>query len=79
VTLAPITLVGADVDEDGVVDRADVALVIANFGLTRPPADSARDLNGDLVVNIYDLALSAPMVSRKGLSSPSSHSVEPSS
>ena len=37
--------------------QADVALVIENFGLTVPPAASAADVNGDQVVNIYDLAL----------------------
>ena len=57
VVLAPIKLIGGDADGNGVVDAADVALVLENFGRTVPPAAVAADLNGDRVVNIFDLVL----------------------
>ena len=59
VTLAPVRLAPGDVGENGIVERADVTLVIENFGLTVPPAPSAADLNGDDMVNIYDLVIAS--------------------
>ena len=57
VTLAPVRLTPGDVGENGIVERSDVTLVIENFGLTVPPAPSVADLNGDGMVNIYDLVI----------------------
>ncbi|MBW4437248.1 MAG: hypothetical protein KME04_08945 [Pleurocapsa minor GSE-CHR-MK-17-07R] len=56
-TLPAVTLTGGDADENGVVDGADVALVMAQFGVAMPAVASHADLNGDQVVNIYDLAI----------------------
>lgn len=38
------------------VDVLDLALVAAAFN-TRPPINPAADLNGDGIVNIFDLAM----------------------
>lgn len=44
-----------DVNQDGVIDTDDLAIVVANFG--PPPFDQPRaDLNGDGVADILDLA-----------------------
>lgn len=56
-TLPAVTLTGGDADENGVVDGADVALVMAQFGVAMPAVAGHADLNGDQVVNIYDLAI----------------------
>ncbi len=54
--LPTANLPGGDVDENMIIDMADAILVSQSFGLT-PPLTAAADLNGDGVVNIYDLAL----------------------
>lgn len=51
-----VTLLVGDVDANGVINTADAMLITQNFGLADPMPESA-DLNGDGVVNIYDLAL----------------------
>ena len=48
-----------DVNEDGVVDIRDLALVAGRLGKT---AENRADVNGDSVVNILDLALVAGMM-----------------
>lgn len=58
--LVPISKPG-DLNGDGVVDCADLAIVRAHFGQTSasPSWDPRADINGDGVVNIYDLTLEA--------------------
>lgn len=45
-----------DLDGDGDVDLADLALMLANYGCVGPPP-CVGDINGDGVVNLIDLAL----------------------
>lgn len=56
-TSIPTVRLEGDADGNGRVDEADVALVMENFGWAVPLAAAEADLNGDQVVNIYDLAL----------------------
>ncbi|TVQ60762.1 MAG: hypothetical protein EA379_07635 [Phycisphaerales bacterium] len=51
--LDPLPLVG-DINGDGVVDQADVQVLMDNFGSTDFPA---ADLNNDGVVDFYDLQI----------------------
>lgn len=46
-----------DIDDNGVIDMADVTLVGANFGTSVVPEISHVDLNGDGWINISDLTL----------------------
>ena len=48
--------VAADINNDGVVNIIDLALVASNFGKS---GQNSADVNGDGVVNIVDLTLVA--------------------
>ncbi|TVQ61197.1 MAG: hypothetical protein EA379_06770 [Phycisphaerales bacterium] len=50
-----IRIVPGDANGDGVVDFADLSIVLASFGMSG--ADLQGDLNGDGVVDFQDLAL----------------------
>ncbi len=54
----PLTRVVGDVDGDGVVGCADLAIVKVSFGKRagQPGFDPRADVNGDRVVNVIDLA-----------------------
>ncbi|MFY1828260.1 dockerin type I domain-containing protein [Myxococcus fulvus] len=51
----PLPIPG-DTDGDGCVDSRDHAFVLANYGLSVPPASPAADFNGDKVVDFIDYA-----------------------
>ena len=46
-----------DLNGDGIVDLADLSIVLAHFGETGAPGETAGDVNGDGVVDLSDLAL----------------------
>ncbi len=52
----------ADVNDDGRVDEVDLKLVARNLGIS-PPADIGADVDGNLVVDVYDLAFVARYLS----------------
>ena len=52
----PVAPECADATGDGLVDLADLNLVLSNFGLT-VPAGTSGDVNGDTLVNLQDLNL----------------------
>ena len=52
--VSPPPLCPADLNGDGVVDAADLAMLLGSWG---PCRDCPADLNGDGVVNAADLAL----------------------
>jgi N-acetylneuraminic acid mutarotase len=56
-TLPDTVLKGGDANNDGAINIGDATLVAANFGLQVPPADVRADINGDVKVNIQDLAI----------------------
>ena len=58
VALQPTGAIPGDVNDDGKVDCADVAIVKAAFGsrLGQPGFDPRADVNNDNVVNVLDLA-----------------------
>ena len=47
----------ADINQDGVVDPMDLALLLGSWGACPPRADCPADLNGDETVDPMDLAL----------------------
>lgn len=53
VELCRYIMVGGDLNNDGIIDIADLALCAANFGGPGPEGD----VNADGIVNIYDLVL----------------------
>lgn len=55
--LTGVYLFAGDINQDGIVDSADVATVIANLGKTTPPAIQKADLNFDNVVDSQDYSL----------------------
>ncbi len=57
-TLLPdVTLLGGNAIQDDTIDILDLAKVVTNFNASVPPADSEADINGDGLVDIYDLVL----------------------
>ena len=52
-TLTEVTLLGGDVDGNGIIDAADLKAIGDAFNT----ADSNADINGDGIVDIYDLVL----------------------
>lgn len=64
--LPAIKLTGGDVDSNAVIDAADTDLIIRNYGLTVPPAPPAADLNGDGIVNLFDLTLVSAKINQIG-------------
>jgi hypothetical protein len=46
-----------DVNSDGVVDLADLAVVLSNFGMTGGASHADGDVNGDTNVDLADLAV----------------------
>ena len=52
-------LVYGDTNQDNCVNTIDYNLVIANYGLTVPPAPSAADINGDGMVDFNDYSIIA--------------------
>jgi hypothetical protein len=54
-----VTMIAVDVNGDGVVNCADVAIVKASFGKKtgQPAFDPRADVNKDGVVNVLDLAM----------------------
>lgn len=56
VTVPTGKLRGGDVNNDGIINAQDLAIVGSAFGTT-PPSDPRADLNGDGTVNIFDLVL----------------------
>jgi len=52
-TLTRLTPLTGDLNDDGVVDTADLGLLIAFFGTNNP----AADINGDSIVDTADLGL----------------------
>ena len=67
--LKPDTLVQGDVNQDGIVNIADLVLVASNLGET---GQNAADVNGDGIVNIADLVLVAGALGN-GAAAPSLH------
>ena len=59
-----VRAVPGDLNGDGVVNCADLAIVRASFGKTKgqPGFDPRADVNGDGVVNILDLSMVAKLV-----------------
>lgn len=66
VTLPPVTLVGGDTNNDGVINIQDAGLVSRFFGQSIPPADSRADINGDGRVNIQDAGLVSRNFGQRG-------------
>jgi len=58
-------VIPGDLNEDGKVDCADIAIVKASFGKKpgKPGFDPRADVNGDGVVDIRDLAFVAQHLS----------------
>ncbi|MCZ6652850.1 MAG: hypothetical protein O7D91_07470, partial [Planctomycetota bacterium] len=54
-----LNLIGppADLDIDGDVDAADLAILLGSWGLCPDPNDCPADLSGDGTVGAFDLAL----------------------
>ncbi len=67
--IEPDSLVQGDVNQDGIVNIADLVLVASNLGET---GQNAADVNGDGVVNITDLVLVAGALGN-GAAAPSLH------
>jgi hypothetical protein len=55
--LGPRNALTGDANGDGIVNFADLNLVLANFGFSGTPGSLSGDLNGDGVVNFADLNL----------------------
>jgi hypothetical protein len=62
VALAPITLLGGDINGDNVIDIRDLSYVAYHFG----GPDAQSDVNGDGQVDILDLTLIAGNFGKKG-------------
>ncbi len=58
-TLSVVSTSGVigDLNGDGRVDRADVAILAANFGRSDAPVAAEGDINGDGVVSLHDVVL----------------------
>ena len=67
--IEPDTFVQGDVNQDGIVNIADLVLVASNLGET---GQNAADVNGDGIVNIADLVLVAGALGN-GAAAPSLH------
>lgn len=70
VEVEPLVLVAGDVDDNAVIDIADVTFIGANYGVSVPPAPENVDLNRDALVNISDLAIAAGNQGLSGLPMP---------
>jgi hypothetical protein len=57
VRLPIVTLIGGDIDQNGIIDMGDAIFIAQNFGLAASLTSSSVDLNVDGIVDIYDLAL----------------------
>ena len=64
----------ADVNDDGVVNIADLTLVASNFGKT---GENVADVNADGVVNIVDLSLVARTIGKNADAAPTLWEVKP--
>jgi uncharacterized protein (DUF2141 family) len=53
ISLAPIIECPADINNDGVIDTADLGILLGVFGTPDP----AADLNGDGIVDTADLGI----------------------
>jgi hypothetical protein len=60
------TRMPGDIDNDGDVDRADVALLAANFGMTAGATLDDGDFNGDGSVSMADVAIQQSYLSALG-------------
>lgn len=56
-TATPVCNHPADINGDGVVDTADLAILLSNWGPCKAGVDCKADLNCDGVVNVDDLAI----------------------
>ncbi len=65
ITLPPVTLVGGDVNNDGVINVQDLIVISSNFGLC-PPPDPYVDITADGCVNLNDLVLVTQNFGRYG-------------
>lgn len=54
INVTPPPFMAADLNEDGIVDVADVAMVVAGFGMGQGADRYAGDVNGDGFVNLND-------------------------
>jgi VCBS repeat-containing protein len=54
INVAPSGSMAADINEDGIVDMADVAMVVAGFGNPGGADKHGGDVNGDGIVNLQD-------------------------
>lgn len=61
-TIAPVTLLGGDVNNDGRVDVRDLSFVAWHF----EQYDPAADINGDGQVDILDLTITASNYGQQG-------------
>ena len=53
----PDPLVPGDLNGNGCVDAADLAIILNNWNRPIPPGDPRADATGDVIVNAFDLAI----------------------
>ncbi|MEX2188277.1 MAG: Ig-like domain-containing protein [Pirellulales bacterium] len=65
INVTPPASMAADLNEDGVVNEADVAMVVAGLGMSEGADKHAGDANGDGVVDIKDVVAVQQMLGQK--------------